>query len=251
MSYLSFEGRRVLVTGATGGIGRSVAIQSAVEGARLFLTARGGDELERTLAALPGSGHVAQPYDLNDLEGIPGLVEAAAEAMGGVDALVHCAGVHSVRPLKAARSHDINRLLSENVTTAMMLAKGFRSRRVPKRAASLVLLSSVAGLTGQSGISAYSASKGAVASITRSLALELLRDGIRVNCVCPGVVTTQMTRQMREAIGEKAFRAIEQAHPLGIGTPDDVAAAILFLASDASRWVTGSSLVVDGGYTAI
>jgi NAD(P)-dependent dehydrogenase (short-subunit alcohol dehydrogenase family) len=106
------------------------------------------------------------------------------------------------------------------------------------------------GLVGQPGVSIYSATKGAIVTMTKSLALELARDGIRVNCVCPGVVDTEMTVEIRNRVGSEGFTRIEESHPLGIGRPGDVAKAALFLASDAARWITGSSLVVDGGYTA-
>ena len=113
-----------------------------------------------------------------------------------------------------------------------------------------MFLSSAVGLVGQAGVSVYSATKGAVVTMTKSLALELAREGVRVNCVCPGVVQTEMTTGLRESIGADAFQRVTDAHPLGLGTSEDVANAIVFLLSDASRWITGTSLTVDGGYTA-
>lgn len=170
--------------------------------------------------------------------------------LDGLDGLVHAAGVHNTAPVRSLEAADVTSLFDSNVTTAFMLAKGFRHKQVRRAGASIVYLSSAVGLVGQPGVSVYSATKGAIAALTKSLALEFAREGIRVNCVCPGVVMTKMTEGLKATIGGENFRRVTEAHPLGLGEPDDVASAILYLLSGASKWVTGSSLVVDGGYTA-
>jgi NAD(P)-dependent dehydrogenase (short-subunit alcohol dehydrogenase family) len=131
-----------------------------------------------------------------------------------------------------------------------MIAQAFRHREVRRPKASLVLMSSAVGTVGQAGVSLYSATKGAINTLTKSLALEMARDDIRVNCVAPGVVNTPMTETIRSTVGESGFTEIVKAHPLGLGSAENVAAAVLFLLSEASGWVTGTSLAVDGGYTA-
>jgi NAD(P)-dependent dehydrogenase (short-subunit alcohol dehydrogenase family) len=137
-----------------------------------------------------------------------------------------------------------------NVTAGALLARGLRQSGVHAEGASLVLVSSVVGLAGQPGVSAYSATKGSVLALTRSLALELAADRIRVNCVVPGQVRSEMFEQQKKYLLPEQVAAIEAAHPLGLGEPEDVARAIAFLLSPASRWITGTGLVVDGGYLA-
>ncbi len=248
--YLRLEGSALLITGASSGIGRASAIEASRHGARVALVARREDALEETLALLEGDGHIVAPYDLDDLDGIPEFVTGIAGRLGGLDGIVHAAGRHDATPVRAMTAASMAELLDANVTTAMMLAKALRTKQVHRDTASLVLLSSAVGLVGQSGVSAYSATKGAIVTLAKSLALELARDGIRVNCVCPGIVETPMTEGIRERVGAAAFERIANAHPLGLGEPLDVANAILYLLSPVSRWVTGSALVVDGGYTA-
>lgn len=206
--------------------------------------------LREVESELMGSGHYVVPFDLADSDSIPAMVLKVAETFSGLDSLVHAAGEHSLSPLRAVASADVRSIFEINVTTAFMLAKAFRHKMVRKESGSLVLLSSVAGVTGQPGVSAYSATKGAIASLTRALAIELVSEKVRVNCVTPGVVATSMTEKMHEQVGTEAWEKICQAHPLGLGEAIDVANAILYLVSPVSRWVTGTSLVVDGGYTA-
>lgn len=248
--FLDLNGRTILVTGATSGIGRETAILASRHGARIAMVARRKDALEDVTALLEGGGHLTVPYDLTDTEGIPALVRGIADQLGGLDGLVHAAGAHSTMPLRNVNTAAVRDLFALNVTTAFMLAKGLRQKQVRKISSSIVFLSSAVGLVGQPGVSVYSATKGAIVSMTKSLALELAREGIRVNAVCPGVVNTAMTRGLKDTIGQDSFQTVTDAHPLGIGEPADVANAILFLLSPASRWMTGSALTVDGGYTA-
>jgi 3-oxoacyl-[acyl-carrier protein] reductase len=248
--FLGLSQKTVLVTGASSGIGRETAILASKHGAKVVLVARRASVLEDVAAELPGAGHSVVPFDLADTDGIPSMLRAVAENVGSLDGLVHAAGIHSTLPLRSIQSANVQELFNVNVTTAFMLAKGFRHKQVRSTESSVVLLSSAVGLVGQPGVSIYSSTKGAIASLTKSLALELAREGIRVNCVCPGVVQTEMVNGLRARIGEEGFRKVAHAHPLGLGDPADVANAVLFLLSSASRWVTGSSMVVDGGYTA-
>jgi 3-oxoacyl-[acyl-carrier protein] reductase len=248
--FLGLSQKTVLVTGASSGIGRETAILASKHGAKVVLVARRANVLEDVAAELSGTGHSVVPFDLADTDEIPAMLRTVAANAGSLDGLVHAAGIHSTLPLRSIQSAHVQELFNVNVTTAFMLAKGFRHKQVRSPASSIVLLSSAVGLVGQPGVSIYSSTKGAIASLTKSLALELAREGIRVNCVCPGVVQTEMVDGLRARIGEEGFRNVADAHPLGLGAPADVANAVLFLLSSASRWVTGTSMVVDGGYTA-
>ena len=248
--FLGIANKKILVTGASSGIGRATAIEASRYGARVALLGRRSDALQSTLDAMSGSGHLVSRFDLASLDEIPAHVQRIATDMDGLDAIVHGAGIHSAKPIRAIDATHLDDVLRSNVSSAVMLAKGFRNKRIGKHQPSLVFLSSVMATVGQPGISAYAASKGAITALTKSLALELGPSGIRVNCVEPGIVMTEMTERLKNTVGATGFAAIESAHPLGLGTPVDVARAIIFLLSDAATWITGSSLVVDGGYTA-
>lgn len=206
--------------------------------------------LEKVEAELDGTGHMLVEFDLTDLNGIEGMMSEVCRSLGPLDALVHAAGAHAVTPLRMVKARSAEHLFTLNVMSAIMLSKAFRQKTQHTSEASLVLLSSVAALTGQPAASVYSATKGAIASLSRSLAIELARDGVRVNSIAPGIISTPLADGMRAGLGDAAFEQITAAHPLGLGTPEDVAGAILYLVSPVSRWVTGSTLVIDGGYTA-
>jgi NAD(P)-dependent dehydrogenase (short-subunit alcohol dehydrogenase family) len=247
---MDLSDRVVLVTGASSGIGRDTAILLSELGARLVLTGRDSGRLNHTFSELAGRGHAIEPFDLGTAEQIPNWVKSVTSKVGPLGGIVHCAGIHSLRPLKildAAKFEEVQRI---HVTASMMLAKGFRQKGCCILGASIVFLSSVAGLVGQPSIAAYAASKSAVLGLTRCLALELASEQIRVNCVAPAMVKTEMAEQLFNSLSPEQIRSIEQTHPLGIGRPRDVSNATAFLLSGAARWITGSVLVVDGGFTA-
>jgi NAD(P)-dependent dehydrogenase (short-subunit alcohol dehydrogenase family) len=155
-----------------------------------------------------------------------------------------------VLPLRAYTREKMESAYAINVHAGAMLAKGLRQKGVAAETASLVLLASVAAFTGDSALGIYSGTKGALVAMCRSLAVELASQKIRVNCLAPGLVRTEMAEALSERTGADQYAAIEALHPLGLGNPDDVACAVTYLLSPAARWITGTTLVIDGGYTA-
>ncbi|WP_024357444.1 SDR family NAD(P)-dependent oxidoreductase [Leucobacter chironomi] len=248
--FLRLEDRALLITGASSGIGRATAVLANRAGARVVLVARRQEALEETASLLDGDGHHILPFDLSDHAGYAGLVRDAVEAVGPLDGLLHAAGVHATTPLRATSAKQVASLFETNVTSSVLLSKAFRNPKVRAERAGIVLMSSAVGLVGEAGVSVYAATKAAVSSLGRSLALELAPERIRVNSIAAGIVETSLTDELRRKVGQAAWQSIEAEHPLGIGSADDVANAALFLLSDASQWVTGTTLVVDGGYTA-
>jgi len=250
LNPLDMTGCTILVTGASSGIGRETAILLSHLGAKVILVARNKERLKATLTLMAGTGHVIEAYDLAVYEGIPSWIQQLAGAHGRLDGIAHSAGLQATAPLKVMEPTQSEALWRVNVSASLWLAKGFRQRAVCNSGGSLVFLASVAGLVGQPAIAAYSASKGAVIALTRSLAMELSREGIRVNCIAPGYVKTEMGTEFAGGLTPEHLAAIGKEHPLGFGEPVDVAYAVSYLLSQASRWVTGTTLVVDGGYTA-
>ena len=246
----SLVGKTILVTGASSGIGRSCAVEFSKLGARLILVARRDEQLRETLLLMAGDGHHIEPYDLTRGEEIVPWMKALAMKTGLLDGLVHAAGIYTTLPARATSQDTFRRIISINLESAFFLCKAFRQRGVRNHTGSVALIGSVMSLVGQPGISAYCASKGALVTMAKSLALELAGEKIRVNVIAPGHVHTPMSEAVENTLPEEALKVIRANHPLGTGRPEDVAYAAAFLLSEAGRWITGTTLVVDGGYTA-
>lgn len=244
------SGRKIVVTGASAGIGSDTAILLAELGASVILVGRDSARLKGVAGKLAGSGHHVEPFDLNQLDAIPAWMKIIAAKAGELHGLVHCAGVRQTMPLRGLTAKSAEDVMRINVVAAMMLAKGFRQKGVRAGDASLVFVSSVMGLIGAPACAAYCASKGAVIAMTKAIALELTSENIRCNCVAPAFVRTEMLDELAAATGPDRMAAVEACHPLGFGEPRDVSNAIAYLLSPMSRWITGTTMTVDGGYTA-
>jgi NAD(P)-dependent dehydrogenase (short-subunit alcohol dehydrogenase family) len=247
---LDLTGQTILVTGASSGIGRDTACLISQLGGRVVLVARNEERLAETLRLLEGDGHRVEPFDLSSTDDIPRWLKSISTSSGPLHGLVHSAGIIRLRPLRALTSQTVDDLMSVNVKAAISLAKGFCQKKVRTPSGSIVFLSSVTGLTGQAGLAAYAASKGAIVALTRALAVELAGERIRVNCVAPGLVTTEMGQGQLGLLTPEQGAALEALHLLGFGSARDVSYAIAFLLAETARWITGTVLVVDGGYTA-
>ena len=243
-----FKNRNVLITGGGSGIGLATARQLASEGARCVLVSRTEEKLQKAIENLPGADHRFLGIDCSlDRELLQACRELKRE-IGPLYAGIFCAGVHDVRPLAVADAKHVSHILSNNVVTAAVGARAF-AKVVDAEGGVIVFVSSAAALKGSGGVAAYSASKAALLGLGRSLAVELAPKRIRVNMVCPGVVRTEMTDGLFDHLSPAQIEKIKDSHLLGLGGPEDVSAAISFLISDEAKWITGTSLTVDGGFT--
>lgn len=251
---LDLTGRRLLVTGASSDsdIGREICRALAGLGAALTLVGRRADALEATRALLDGPGrHSVAPFDLTNLDAIPGWMKGLAESGGPFAGLVHSASEQGYSVLRQVNRAQFDRYFTLNVGASLMLARGFHQKGVfAPGGGAIVYVGSVAGLKGQKGRSLYAASKAALVSVAQSLALELADKRIRVNVVAPAVVLGTKAEKQFAMLPAEQNAALAAAHPLGYGAPQDVADAVAYLLADSGRWVTGTVLPVDGGFTA-
>ena len=251
MGLFSLSSKTILITGASSGIGRSCAVQCSKMGASLLLMGRNVDELNRTVSELqPGTKVEMIVADFSKMVDLELLIAEKIVTIGKIAGFIHCAGVEKTLPLKKQTSEVFQSIFDINVLAGFELAKIISLKKYKAEKASFVFIASVAGMVGESGKTIYSASKGAVISGARSMSMELARSDIRVNSISPAMVKTPILEKMFDGIGEEATQNIIKKHPLGIGEPEDVANACVFLLSDAAKWITGTNLVVDGGYTA-
>jgi NAD(P)-dependent dehydrogenase (short-subunit alcohol dehydrogenase family) len=247
---MQMDGRTVLVTGASSGIGRETAVMLSELGARVILSARSEERLAETRRQLTGEGHAVEAMDLGQADGIPAWIRRIVERHGPLSGLVHSAGIQQTMPIQLLTPERIASVMHVNVTSAIILVRAFRQKGCAAARASLVLISGGTAIVGRPGISVYSASKAALMGFVKSAALELATaDGMRLNCVAPAYVETEMVQKLRDSLTPEQFAAIEQLHPLGLGRPRDVAGAIAYLLAETGRWITGTTLIVDGGST--
>lgn len=249
---LDLSHRHYLVTGASSGIGRSTAILLHRLGAQLALVDRDEAGLGALATALSDSDRVrTYGADLGEIAGIDDLVEHCVAAGGRLHGVVHCAGMQSIAPVRSLKIDMWRRIFAVNTEAALAFGKAMAGRKVyAGNHGSLVFISSVMGSVGSAGAISYSMSKAALEGMARSLALELAGRYIRVNCIAPGFVQTPLFERTEQMWDADQRLAVERQHPLGFGQPEDVANAVAFLLADTGRWITGSVLVVDGGYLA-
>lgn len=246
----AFSGRRILVTGASSGLGRATAVELAQHGARLALVGRSEERLVETQAKLAGEGHSIHALDISDAEVSADAVQAIAKSHGVLSGIFHSAGTAIILPARVTKSRHLDDVFGAGVRGAFGVARAAAKKGVLEDGGSLVFMSSVSALRGRQGMSAYSAAKAAVDAMVRVLAWELAERRIRVNSIIAGAVETAMHQDFVGTANEELVRNYRDLHLLGFGKPEDIAMAAMFLLSDASRWVTGTNMVVDGGYTA-
>lgn len=248
MTVFDLTGRTALITGASRGIGRAAALLLARQGARVVLAARNEELLDEVAGAVRAGGGEAHPMalDLGHHESIPTAVRGLPSEFAAVDILVNNAGITADNLLARMTLEQWQRVLDVNLTGAFVLTKALVRGMMRRRHGRVVSVSSVAGVVGNAGQANYAASKAGLIGFSKSLARELLSRGITVNVVAPGFIETDMTAALPDGAGE---RFLEQHGLMRLGTVEDIAAAVLYLASDEASYVTGEVLSVSGGMT--
>jgi NAD(P)-dependent dehydrogenase (short-subunit alcohol dehydrogenase family) len=250
---MELEGRVAIVTGGNSGIGRAVSETLARENAHVVIGARNAEAGGQTVEAIQKKGGTAVfvRTDVQDSAQVERLVEEAVARYGTVDIVCHSAGTELVKLLVDTTDEEWDMVMNTNVKGAYLVSKYALPYMIAKRKGVIINISSQLGFVGFERFSAYCASKGAIIQLTKAMALEYAKYGIRVNCVCPGAIETPMIeRELRHFEDPvETRRKLITDHPIGrIGRPEEVAEAVLFLASERSSFVIGESLIVDGGY---
>jgi len=247
----NLKNKNIIITGASSGIGRQCAIIFSQLGANVILIARNEERLKDTFNKLDKGNHLIIPQDITEYTKLEEVVNTAVDKIGRIYGFVYSAGIEMTLPLRNIQPFYYEEIFSVNVIAGFELAKIISIKKyLNKNGASFVFISSIMGILGQPGKVAYCSSKGALISGAKAMALELVKKNIRVNCILPGVVETEMINKRFQGLSEESKKEIIDMHPLGLGKPEDIANASAFLLSDAARWITGINLIVDGGYSA-
>lgn len=243
----SLEGKTILVTGSSSGIGRGIAVECSKMGAKVILNGRNKERLEETLIELEGDGHSVMEADLSKQSDIDELIQG----LPVINGCVFCAGMPQVCPVKHFKRTDIEEIFSVNSIAPMMMTAALVKKKKIIRGGSLVFIESISGIfVGTRGDVAYNASKGALNGFVKGAALEFASQGIRLNAINPGLVPTNILNVSNSILAEGHHTAImADKYPLKrLGSPEDIAYGAIYLLSDASSWVTGTNVVIDGGY---
>jgi len=239
----SLKGKTILVTGASSGIGKKAAIDLSNAGATLVITGRNEERLSATFLALQGVGHIHHTADLLDFDSFATL----AESLPLLNGIVHSAGVTGHLPAKFIGADDISEIMRINYMAPVLLTSALLRKKKIAPNASIIFLSSITTKYPYYGGALYGSSKAAIEAYSRVLSIELAAKGIRSNCISPSFVRTPMVDDAGKTISNEVLEKFEKMMPLGFGEPSDVSNAILYLLSDASKWVTGSNMVLGGG----
>lgn len=240
----SLQNKTILVTGASSGIGKATAIECSKMGAKLIITGRNLERLNNVYNQLEGHDHLIVQGDLSNLDDLELLISSIEK----IDGIVHSAGILETTPFSFTNNIKLSETMKINFEVPFILTQRLIKAKKIRNNSSVVFVSSLSGYsTGAIGLSAYSASKGAICAAVRVIALELAAKKIRVNAVCPGMVKTEMNLRNGKLSKEQLEEDELLNYPLGYGTADDIANTNIFLLSEASKWITGTNLVIDGG----
>jgi NAD(P)-dependent dehydrogenase (short-subunit alcohol dehydrogenase family) len=245
----SLSGKRILVTGASSGLGRAIAVSCARMGAEIIATGRDSERLAETLDLLHSVSareHRSVVADLTSSEHRQLLIDQLG---GNLNGLVHSAGISRLCPVRMLSEAHIREVTGINVEAPMLLTQAVLKRNLLLPDSSVLFIASIAAHIGVPGVGVYSGTKAAIIAMARCLALEVVKRRIRVNCLSPSLVQTPLFDEAAKSVGDESITRQQMNHPLGFGKPSDVANAAIYMLSDASRWVTGTTLVMDGGLT--
>jgi len=246
---LKLEGKVAIVTGSGQGIGKGIALQLAKEGARVVVSDIAQENIDKTADEIKSLGleAIGIKADISNAEEVNQLVKTTVEKFGRIDILVNNAGIYPFKLLTEMKEEDWDKVLNVNLKGVFNCTKAVLPEMIKQKNGNIINIASIAGaVVGYLNLSHYSASKAGILGFTRSAALELAQHGIRVNAIAPGAIETPGTK----VLGNEALKQFAQMIPLKrMGQPEDVAKAVVFLASDDSNYITGQLIVVDGGYT--
>ena len=238
----SLTGKTILVTGASSGIGRGIAVTCSKMGATIVLGGRNEVRLHETLSEMEGDGHVLAVADLTKKEKLEKMVDILPK----LDGIVHCAGIGQRILCKQLQETDVDNVMDMNFKAPVLLQTEILKKKKINKGASIVFIASIAAESPSVGNSIYSASKGAIISYANCLVVELAPRKIRVNCISPAMVWTDLI--LKDGISEEELKEDEQKYPLKrYGNPDDIANLAVYMLSDASSWMTGSNVRITGG----
>ena len=240
---VNLKGKKVLVTGASGGIGKAIAIELSSNGADLCLTGRNKSELE-SLQKLIGGNCQIIISDLSKSEGIDELVNSAQEKMGQIDILINNAGITRDNLFMRMSEEDWNEVINVNLNSIFKLTKQLIKGMIKRRYGRIINITSVIGVAGGAGQSNYSASKAGIIAMSKSLAQEVGSRSVTVNSIAPGFIETNMTAELSDDRKEEILHSISVGR---LGKPDDIAGAVCFLASDKASYITGQTIHINGG----
>jgi 3-oxoacyl-[acyl-carrier protein] reductase len=245
---VDLSGKTAIVTGASRGIGKAIAMRLAAAGAKVACVARSADKLKEAVDAITAAGGTAEvhPCDVSNSEAVTKLVESLSETWGGLDIVVNNAGITKDTLIPRMSDEQWDDVIATNLRSVFLFTRAASLVMMRKRSGRIINIASVSGLMGNSGQANYSASKAGVIGLTRTVAQELASRKVTVNAICPGFIASEMTQAMGATLDEFVKTRIPAKR---LGEADEVADAVLYLASDSAAYITGEVITIDGGLT--
>ncbi len=246
---MDLANKRILISGATGGLGRAILDHVYQMGASITLVGRNHEKMKDATSGYDPSRIEIYRLELDESADIDPFVQEMKSGKVFFDGFVHAAGIELTQPMRRNTREDFLKFFRINSLFAFDLIGRFQAKRLWQKGGSIVIISSIMGLLGDRGKTVYCASKGGIESFVKAAALELAEGGVRINSVCPGLVNTPMLDNIFVDLPEDMRQNLIAGYPLGLGKPEDIANLCGFLLSDKARWITGTSVVIDGGFS--